>query len=539
VARLLAKALNCAEGPTPEPDNTCNSCKEITSGHSPDVFEIDGASNTGVDDVRSLRENSRYLPAGSRFKIYIIDEVHMLSTSAFNALLKTLEEPPEHVKFIFATTEPHKIPLTVLSRCQRFDFKRIPSDVILKRLRMILESEGSTIEEEGLLLIAREAAGSMRDALSLTDQVLAFGGESITAEQVYGALGLARSSMFEKVISCVIGNQVDELMLLVEELFDEGHDLKRFLEGLLWHVRHLILYRTLENPDSLVDALEEDRARFREQAAQAETLRWHQAFDVLSRALGDLPRSPYPRLVLETALLRLSAVEPLLDVGDLVERVERLSMQNVPEGSGRPAPGRPPPQGSSGGGESRPRFVPPTARAKESKPETKSEPETKSKPKEEEQPIPRVVDEPRVEERTEQQDGTFPAGWEELVARVSKHRPSLGSILNHACPLEVSPRYVRIALEPGTFFADQMKAPRNRREIEKFCRDMFGEETELKVEDRQEGQGVSLAQSWEQERKKSADEQRKQAINHPMVKEAIKVFGAEVEQIRTPERSES
>ena len=233
VARILAKALNCEEGPTPKPDNSCTSCTEIARGVSPDVFEIDGASNTGVDDVRSLRENSQYLPARSRFKIYIIDEVHMLSTSAFNALLKTLEEPPRHVKFIFATTEPHKIPLTVLSRCQRFDFKRIPSDVILEQMKKILAKEKAEIELEGIQAIAREAAGSMRDALSLTDQVLAFGGEQITAEQVYEALGLAQSGLFSEVIQQVVDNRPDQLMQLVEKLFDEGHDLKRFLEGLL------------------------------------------------------------------------------------------------------------------------------------------------------------------------------------------------------------------------------------------------------------------------------------------------------------------
>ncbi|HUU00955.1 MAG TPA: DNA polymerase III subunit gamma/tau [Myxococcota bacterium] len=521
VARLLAKALNCEQGPTPDPDNSCGICREITGGNSPDVFEIDGASNTGVDDVRSLRENSRYLPARSRFKIYIIDEVHMLSTSAFNALLKTLEEPPEHVKFVFATTEPHKIPLTVLSRCQRFDFKRIPSGIILERLQKILGAEGAAIDAEGLRIISREAAGSMRDALSLTDQVLAFAGDKVDAEQVYAALGLARSQMFATVIDCVIEQRSDDLMRLVEGLFDEGHDLKRFLEGLLWHVRNLILYRSLEKPDSLVDALEEERTVLRAQAGKAEALRWHQLFDVLVRALSELSRSPYPRLTLETALLRLSAVEPLVEIGSLVDRVAELSRE-IEGGKGR---GEPPREQGQGGGRTekpaRPAFIPPTPNEKKASPSPQTQP---------------------VEKPATQAVGTsdgFPKEWQKLVAMVSRRRPSLGSVLNHAYPLEVSAERVCIALEPGSFFADQMKVERNRRELEKYCRELFGQETRLSVEDRRADQGVTLAQALDDERQTRMDEQRNQALSHPMVKEAIKIFGAEVAQVKTTEERKS
>jgi len=530
VARLLAKALNCEQGPTSDPDNSCGICREITSGNSPDVFEIDGASNTGVDDVRSLRENSRYLPARSRFKIYIIDEVHMLSTSAFNALLKTLEEPPEHVKFVFATTEPHKIPLTVLSRCQRFDFKRIPSGIILDRLQKILSAEGAVVDDEGLRIISREAAGSMRDALSLTDQVLAFAGDKIEAEQVYAALGLARSQLFATVVDCVIEQRSDDLMHLVEELFDEGHDLKRFLEGLLWHVRNLILYRSLENPASLVDALEDERVVLRTQAGKAEVLRWHQLFDVLVRALSELSRSPYPRLTLETALLRLSAVEPLVEIGSLVERVAELSRE-IEAGNGRAdvAGG----QGRGGGaGHSekpvRPAFTPPARKAP-----ANANREKKSSPPPRTQPVEPTSEQPMLDR------DDFPKEWQKLVAMVSRRRPSLGSMLNHAYPIEVTPEQVRIALEPGSFFADQMKAERNRRELEKYCRELFGQETRLLVEDHRTDQGVTLAQALEDDRQARVDEQRSQALSHPMVREAIKIFGAEVAQVKTKEERNS
>ncbi|MFC1654203.1 DNA polymerase III subunit gamma/tau [Myxococcota bacterium] len=506
VARILAKALNCEEGPTPKPDNSCTSCTEITRGVSPDVFEIDGASNTGVDDVRSLRENSQYLPARSRFKIYIIDEVHMLSTSAFNALLKTLEEPPRHVKFIFATTEPHKIPLTVLSRCQRFDFKRIPSDVILEQMKKILAKEKAEIELEGIQAIAREAAGSMRDALSLTDQVLAFGGEQITAEQVYEALGLAQSGLFSEVIQQVVDNRPDQLMQLVEKLFDEGHDLKRFLEGLLWHVRHLILYRSLEDPDSLVSVLEEERNRLREQAQCAEALRWHQIFDVLARALDELGRSPYPRLVVETALLRLSAIEPLVAVDDLFQQVQRLASRM--ESGEKISPGSP----------KREKYV--EAFQKRVPPQKKA-------------------DQPAPAKKSSPADSRFPKGWQDLVAFVSKKKPSIGSVLNHARPLEVSPEQVRIALIPGSFFADQMKNDRNKKDLQQICRDFFRANTKLVVETSGEEAGPTLSEAREQERKQTEDSIKKDSVSHPSVQEAIRVFGAEVEQVRIKKGKDS
>src|SRR5512140_1005150 len=183
-ARILAKALNCEQGPAPEPCNACSACEEITAGNSVDVFEIDGASNTSVDDIRDLRETVKYLPSRCRYKIFIIDEVHMLSTSTFNALLKTLEEPPPHVKFIFATTEPHKVPITILSRCQRFDFKRIALPRIVARLRYIVDQEKVSVSDEALAVVARKGDGSMRDALSTLDQVLAFCGESVADADV-------------------------------------------------------------------------------------------------------------------------------------------------------------------------------------------------------------------------------------------------------------------------------------------------------------------------------------------------------------------
>jgi len=515
VARLLAKALNCDKGPTPEPDNTCPRCQEINEGRASDVFEIDGASNTGVDDVRALRENVRYLPGSSRFKIYIIDEVHMLSTSAFNALLKTLEEPPAHVKFIFATTEPHKIPLTVLSRCQRFDFKRLPAGLIEKHLRRVLEAEGARVEDGGLHLIAREAAGSMRDALSLADQVMAFAGDDITSERVAEALGLTGDELFFEVIEHLLAGRGQELVEVVDRLFTAGHDLKRFVEGLLWHVRNLLLYRTLDSEaDKLVDALAETRSRLSTQAKKAERVRWYQIFDVMSRALEDLARHPVPRLVVETALLRLATLEPLADLASLVQKVEQLA------GSG---------DGSGGGG--RPAGGIPTGGARASGQRTEARRHGSRPPP---APAPQATDAAGTAAATE--PGPVPEGfspeWARLVAFVSRKRPGLGSVLNHAVPLEVGPGRVRLALEGNSFFAEQLQGDGKRREMEKLLEEFFATPTRLVIEERRPGQGTTLAQAWEDMRQADEQKLREQSLAHPMVQEAIRVFGASVEQVR-------
>src|SRR5512136_1075662 len=213
-ARILAKALNCEKGPGTNPCNQCATCQEVTHGTSMDVIEIDGASNRGIDEIRELKENVRYTPAKSRYKIYIIDEVHMLTTEAFNALLKTLEEPPPHVIFVFATTEPHKIPLTILSRCQRYDFKRIPLASILEQLRTIATQEGMEISDQSLHLIAREAEGSMRDAQSLLDQVLSYAGQKVSDKEVIEVLGVIdRKILHDSIAALADGDQARLLQI--------------------------------------------------------------------------------------------------------------------------------------------------------------------------------------------------------------------------------------------------------------------------------------------------------------------------------------
>src|SRR3989338_4368422 len=239
-ARILAKALNCEKSPTTEPCNQCISCEEITRGTSLDILEIDGASNRGIEEIRTLRENVKFKPTHGRYKVYIIHEVHMLTTEAFNALLKTLEEPPPHVKFIFATTEPHKVPLTILSRCQRFNFKRIPTAEIVKKLDEIAKEEKLKIEKNALFLIAKASEGALRDAESLLDQLASFAEGKIAEKDVLLMLGLASDELYLDVLQTLRAKDGSKILSLVEDFYTQGRDLVQFAKGLLEVFRHLL-----------------------------------------------------------------------------------------------------------------------------------------------------------------------------------------------------------------------------------------------------------------------------------------------------------
>ncbi len=312
-----------------------------------DVIEIDGASNTGVDDVRELRENTRYQPTICRFKIFIIDEVHMLSTNAFNALLKTLEEPPPHVKFIFATTEPHKIPITILSRCQRYDFKRIPTPIIIERLKSILDREKVVIDDEGLLLISRAAEGGMRDALSLTDQVLSFAPEHATAKDVAEILGLIdRHSIMRAVIALIKGH-TKEALAEIDEAYRDGHDLKQLIDGIAEEMRHLSIASTLGSVKGLVDLSVEDIASIDAIAAENDAADLQRLFAMALDGIDQIARSTEPRLAAELVFLRMAdrpKMAEAVTIGSAIARLEALSRgEAVPQNAVLPNVARPAP----------------------------------------------------------------------------------------------------------------------------------------------------------------------------------------------------
>jgi DNA polymerase-3 subunit gamma/tau len=348
-ARILAKALNCAKapGPTPNPCATrteedkaaaCDSCREIAEGKSLDVQEIDGASNTGVDSIRELREMTRYSPARDRFKIWIIDEVHQISGAAFNALLKTLEEPPPRVKFIFATTEYHKIPETILSRCQQYDFRMIPARELQAHLRHVADEEKIRVSDAALALVARAAEGSVRDSLSLFDQVLAFTGDDVPDADVAGLLGLVDRELLHRASKAIVEGDSLAMLDLVESLADYGADYRNFVRELLLHLREILLVKLAPPESPLLHAVlpeELDRLRALAGALSEEDLL--RGLDVLTRAEADLRSASDPRVALDLVLLKLVQLRRLVPFAELVARVERLA-------GGAPASSLPPPR---------------------------------------------------------------------------------------------------------------------------------------------------------------------------------------------------
>ncbi|MFO8073048.1 MAG: DNA polymerase III subunit gamma/tau [Polyangia bacterium] len=340
LARILAKALNCEHGPTPRPCGECGSCRTIADGGAVDVIEIDGASNNSVDDIRELRETVPYRPALGRYKIYVIDEVHMLSASAFNALLKTLEEPPPHVKFIFATTEPHKIPATILSRCQRYDFRRISTPAVVERVRAILDSEEIEADEEALAIIGREAEGSMRDALSLLDQVLAAGTGKLSGTAVSELLGVVTRRVHYDVSAALLAGDPRRCLEIVRDVDRQGFESISFTRGLLEHLRNLVVAGVCGSEPGLLDLPEEEIAELAELAGRVSNATLHRLFKHFAEAYEEIARSDHPRLLLETTLARLAEMGDLLPAAELVGRLEALAGK----------PGASPGRGSGGGG---------------------------------------------------------------------------------------------------------------------------------------------------------------------------------------------
>lgn len=324
VARLLAKALSCEKGVSPEPCGECSHCQEIAAGTAMDIIEIDGASNTGVDDVRELRDSLRYQPASARFKIFIIDEVHMLSTSAFNALLKTLEEPPPHVKFIFATTEAHKIPITILSRCQRYDFRRMSVAVIVERLQDILHQEDIVVDPEGLILIAQNADGGMRDALSLLDQVISFSGDKVTLQDVIEILGLIDQQSTQKATDAILQGNAKEVLSVIEAASESGWDLKQLSDNIATEIRNLCISASAGSIVGLADLTEEKARLVDEKSKLYDRLDLQRLLGMALEATDQMTNSEQPKLVLELAFLKMVDRPQLAQMTEVMQAISRL-----------------------------------------------------------------------------------------------------------------------------------------------------------------------------------------------------------------------
>lgn len=352
-ARILAKCLSCVNAPTPTPCNVCDACREITAGTSVDVQEIDAASNNGVDNIRELREAIRYAPVRGKKKVYILDEVHMLSSGAWNALLKTLEEPPPHAVFVFATTDPHKLPATILSRVQRYDFKLVPQRRIVEHLTKLLADEKIAFEAGALQLVAREAGGSVRDALSLLDQVIASGTltEAATAE----VLGVADRALLDGLTRAVVAQDAARALALVDAAFARGQDMAQLAHALLGALRDLVVAEAVDDPSALIEASPTEIEALVELARSRRGVP-ELLFERFAKTAEEVAKSPVPRYALEVGLIALTKVEPLEAIGALVAKLEALESR-VEKGGG------------GGGGTERPRPTPtptktPTAETK-------------------------------------------------------------------------------------------------------------------------------------------------------------------------------
>ncbi len=526
-ARILAKALNChsADGPTPEPCCECSSCKEIAAGSNVDVFEIDGASNRGIDEIRDLRDGVKYAPNRDRFKVYVIDEVHMLTEAAFNALLKTLEEPPAHVKFMFATTEPRKIPVTILSRCQRFDLKRVPPLVLGGWLEGVLKGEEVAMEPGGLTLLVREAEGSVRDALSLLDQVIAFAGDSVSERDVVDILGLTDRTNLHALTAALLASDARAALEIVERVHGYGTEMAQFAAEWLRHVRDLVVLRTCEDVSGLVDLPESEIRAMREQVAGVDPPVLRRVFALALQAATDVARSPQPRLVFEMALARMADLAPAVDLEGLVVRLEDLETRAA-RGALSSVP------------------VPAPAPASEARAEAPPKPaETPERPPPPAAPPPPPPPPPPPEPPQPADEATGPGGdlWRDVVAEVGKDRAFLANQLKQGRPLPLEGGTLKVAFEAGSPAYEE--ARENRRLVNEAAVRAAGRLVAVEVTTLDAAQDApEAALSIEaEERLKEAEERerrRERVTAHPLVAAVQTELGGEVLDVRLAERRE-
>ena len=549
-ARLVAKALNClTNGPSPTPCNTCDACKEITSGVDLDVLEMDGASNNSVEDVRRLQESIPYRPSRDRYKIVIVDEVHMLSTGAFNAFLKTLEEPPSHAKFIFATTESHKVPITIRSRCQRYDFRLIPQTVIGERVRQILSMEEISADDETIAIVAREAAGSMRDALTLLDQIVAFGGTNLHGKEVAALLGIAERETVHAVAGAVLNGKAAETLKAVHDLATRGLDMLHFAKQLLGYFRQLVVLQVAgADADELLSLGQEEKAVAQALASSTESLELQRAFSALSLLVEDVARASSPQTVLEMGLVRLATRPPLQAVSEVLARLEALehrfrsgaSSGTPPSAAGRgPRPGGSPPPSSGGqtaGAASKPSPPVPSAA-----PAAPTGPPVPSAPPSPATAPPATTQAPAAqtaERATPTQDPTTPpedpsappegmvSSWQRIVLRLRDTRPALAAVLEHGAPLRVDRECVTVGFPPGSFFGQQAATEESKDGLATEASHVVGARPKIVVKFTADAElpAPTVAGIEEKRRDGVREERRKAAMEHPTVQAAREVF---------------
>jgi DNA polymerase-3 subunit gamma/tau len=512
VARILAKALNCELGPAPVPCNQCRSCLEITSGHAADVFEIDGASNNSVDQVRELRENIRYLPAHSRYKIYIIDEVHMLSIAAFNALLKTLEEPPEHVLFFFATTEAHKIPITILSRCQRHDMRRITAAAICQHLQQLCQKEGVAVDDACLWMIAREANGGLRDALSLLDQIMASDATKITLEQTAELLGVVDRQMLADLSAALLGVDIARALTIIDDCYRMGRGLRKLYGDLLEYFRNLLVVKLGKNVETLVDLPVYELDQMKLQVKAVSAFRINQLFHHLFGQEVAVRLAVQPKLAMETVMLGLLELPPALSVDTLIQKLDALYQKTGPV---------------HGAMEMRPESValPDADRLPVTPPETAVA--CPVCPPESLVANPEASSDPALgAECTWDAAQDLERTWKGICDQIARRYPSLAPCMGGSHLNTLSDKRIVIGVAGNAFNIERIKRKQNLERIQEVCRKFLKKPVSVEV---------VATQAPEAEDKGSEpdiQQLKQQAMNHPLVADAIDVFNAELIDIK-------
>lgn len=474
-ARLLAKALNCEHGPTADACNVCSHCAEITAGNSLDVLEIDGASHTGVDNIRDLTEGIHYRPVKSRFRIIIIDEVHMLSNAAFNALLKTLEEPPPHVKFIFATTESHKILPTIASRCQRYDFKRIALRELMQKLRGIAEQEGLTTDDVGLALLAREADGSLRDAESLLDQVVAWSTGVVNEQAVRNSLGVADRQALVRVVDAILARDPATALRLAGELYAHGYDPRRLCHDLLEHFRNVTFVKVNPELASLTDLPDHEIAAVQRQAATRSLDDMHRLFTLTLRAEEDMQKTAYSQLVVEMTLVKLASQPAIFPIEQALAQLEALT-RALDDQSSQSNP-TPQPQRQSQPNVAPPRAIPVAPHALET-PLHRTAPPF--------QPVAREAafnkpEEPRLQEKAGSLDSAQQPAWEGFLAAIQKEKISVFFALKSGRLLELTDTKLLIGMDKEPYFKE-LTRKENLTLLEAAATRVFGHSVTVEIQ---------------------------------------------------------
>jgi len=542
VARILAKALNCERGPTNHPCDMCENCREIAQGSSVDVIEIDGASNTSVDDVREIRENVKFTPFRGQFRVYIIDEVHMLSNSAFNALLKTLEEPPAHVVFVFATTEIHKIPATILSRCQHYNFRRIARAEIIERLRHVAAQDQLTLEDRSFVALARASEGSMRDALSLLDQVVAYGGKTIRHSELEVILGAVPQEMVQKLVGAILAQDSPAALTSLAQLLDQGHDLRAFCADVVERLRNLLVAAVVPGTTELRSLIETAEDDLNQLSVEAKSLTPEQIQELLAifiQAEDSLRFSSHPRFVVETAAIRATRVFRQRDRGT----------DRPVEATPPPKPNLPRPQAKT--------PVPPTTLSPSSQRQDvpageklapRHSPDSKAK-RDGGQTLPHPTPKPlSTASSTSAAMTTTTVGPRTLLLHWESVQEEVNASFPNMAPFLEAGRFVGMEGEVATIgFPKQATLARARLEkqdnlliLAKLCAQQTGHPVRIRIVELDDTHppGPTMAQA----RAAKEEEQRmvlfERAKANPTVKQALEIFGAELAEVRTVAQQE-